>query len=38
VLERSGLESRACECYSVIRKELGRLVSDMKQPQGLAVH
>jgi CRP-like cAMP-binding protein len=38
VLERSGLESRACECYSVIRKELGRLVSDMKQPRGMAVH
>ena len=29
VLERSGLEARACECYSVIKKELGRLLSDM---------
>ena len=29
VLERSGLERRACECYSVIKKELGRLMSDM---------
>lgn len=29
VLERAGLERRVCECYSVIKKELGRLLSDM---------
>jgi CRP-like cAMP-binding protein len=28
VLERPGLESRACECYGVVAKELGRLLSD----------
>ena len=27
VLERSGLESGACECYSVVRQEMGRLLS-----------
>src|SRR5512134_1761082 len=27
VLERSGLESGACECYSVVKKELSRLLS-----------
>jgi CRP-like cAMP-binding protein len=26
VLERSGLETRACECYDVVKKELGRLL------------
>ena len=26
VLERSGLESRVCECYAVVRSELGRLL------------
>jgi len=28
VLDRSGLESRACECYSVVKKELHRLLCD----------
>lgn len=28
VLERSGLERRACECYEVIRKEYDRLLTD----------
>lgn len=28
VLARSGLESRACECYEVVKKEYGRLLSD----------
>ncbi|MEX1073831.1 MAG: Crp/Fnr family transcriptional regulator, partial [Burkholderiales bacterium] len=27
VLERAGLESRTCECYEVVRKELARLLS-----------
>ncbi len=30
VLDRSGLEARACECYAVVRKELGRLLSDVR--------
>jgi CRP-like cAMP-binding protein len=28
VLERSGLETHACECYAVVRKELSRLLND----------
>ena len=34
VLDRSGLEARACECYAVVRKELGRLLSDEQYRQG----
>jgi CRP-like cAMP-binding protein len=30
VLARSGLEARTCECYGVVRKELGRLLSDVR--------
>jgi CRP-like cAMP-binding protein len=30
VLERAGLEARACECYAVVRKELDRLLSDVR--------
>jgi len=33
VLERSGLESAACECYAVVKKELGRLLSDVRYRQ-----
>jgi CRP-like cAMP-binding protein len=33
VLERSGLETRACECYAVVKKELGRLLSDVRYRQ-----
>ena len=33
VLERSGLERRACECYAVVKKELGRLLSDVRYRQ-----
>src|SRR4029078_2721349 len=28
VLERDGLETRVCECYGVVKKEIGRLLSD----------
>ena len=28
VLERLGLEARACECYAVVKKEFGRLLPD----------
>jgi len=35
VLERSGLETRACECYTVVKKELSRLLSDVQYRQGI---
>ncbi|BAV34137.1 Crp/Fnr family transcriptional regulator [Sulfuricaulis limicola] len=40
VLERSGLETHACECYTVVRKELSRLLSDVRfhQDNTAAVH
>jgi CRP-like cAMP-binding protein len=28
VLDRKGLEARACECYAVVRKEFDRLLPD----------
>ena len=36
VLERSGLEARVCECYAVVKKEVGRLLSDVRYRQGIA--
>ena len=36
VLERTGLQSRACECYAVVRTELKRLLSDVRHRQGAA--
>lgn len=33
VLDRLGLESSACECYSVVKKELNRLLSDVRYRQ-----
>ncbi len=36
VLERSGLETRVCECYAVVKKELSRLLSDVRHRQGVA--
>ncbi|HEX2586068.1 MAG TPA: Crp/Fnr family transcriptional regulator [Steroidobacteraceae bacterium] len=33
VLERSGLEATSCECYFVVRKELERLLSDIRYRQ-----
>jgi CRP-like cAMP-binding protein len=35
VLERSGLETRVCECYAVVKKEIGRLLSDVRHRQNL---
>jgi CRP-like cAMP-binding protein len=29
VVNRTGLEARACECYDVVKKEFGRLLSDV---------
>ena len=36
VLERSGLESGACECYAVVRNEVHRLLSDVRYRQDAA--
>ena len=36
VLDRSGLETRACECYAVVKKELNRLLSDVRYRQGIS--
>ena len=33
VLERSGLEAGACECYAVVKKEMARLLSDVRYRQ-----
>ena len=35
VLDRSGLESRVCECYAVVKKEHDRLLCDARNRQGL---
>jgi CRP-like cAMP-binding protein len=35
VLDRSGLETHACECYAVVKKELSRLLSDVRYRQGI---
>ena len=34
VLDRVGLEGNVCECYSVVKKEFARLLSDVQQRQG----
>jgi CRP-like cAMP-binding protein len=33
VVDRAGLETRACECYAVVKKELGRLLDDVRYRQ-----
>ena len=33
VLERAGLERLSCECYAVVKKEIGRLLSDVRHRQ-----
>lgn len=35
VIDRSKLETHACECYAVVKKELGRLLSDGHHRDGL---
>lgn len=37
VLERSGLEAGACECYAVVKKEFNRLLSDVRRHQSTSV-
>jgi CRP-like cAMP-binding protein len=34
VIDRQGLETCACECYAVVKKEWGRLMSDVLYRQG----
>ena len=36
VLDRSGLEVGACECYAVVKKELARLLSDVQYRQNIS--
>jgi CRP-like cAMP-binding protein len=36
VLERSGLEAGACECYTVVKNEMNRLLSDVRYRQSPA--
>lgn len=33
VLDRAGLEQHVCECYGVVKKEFGRLLSDVRHRQ-----
>jgi CRP-like cAMP-binding protein len=35
VIERAGLETRVCECYGVVKSEFGRLLSDVRRPEGV---
>jgi CRP-like cAMP-binding protein len=37
VLERTGLQGLACECYGVVKKELGRLLSDVRPAERAAM-
>lgn len=36
VLDRTGLETRVCECYAVVKRELDRLLADVKYRQDLS--
>ena len=38
VLERSGLDTRACECYAVVRKEYLRLFAEIPRRVATAAH
>ncbi len=38
VLDRKGLEARTCECYEVVKTELGRLLSDVQYRQISPAH
>jgi CRP-like cAMP-binding protein len=35
VLDRSGLESQACECYAVVKKEFSRLLPEVRHPHDI---
>lgn len=34
VIDRAGLEARSCECYAVVKKEMGRLLADGEYRHG----
>ena len=36
VLDRNGLEGRACECYAVVKAEIHRLLNDVRYQHGVA--
>ena len=36
VLDAAGLQSRSCECYGVVKKELARLLGGARERQDLA--
>jgi CRP-like cAMP-binding protein len=36
VLDRSSLEARSCECYAVVKREVDRLLSDVRYRQDMA--
>jgi hypothetical protein len=36
VFDRDGLETHTCECYAVVKKELDRLLSDVRYRQSEA--
>ena len=36
VLERSGLEAHACECYAVVKNEMARLLADVRYRQDIS--
>ncbi len=38
VLDRSGLEKRACECYQAVKTEFARLLPDITATQAVAPH
>ncbi len=35
ILDRIGLESRACECYGIVKKEFSRLLPPLAQGQSV---
>jgi CRP-like cAMP-binding protein len=35
VINRTGLESHTCECYSIVKKEMSRLLSDVQYRQNI---
>jgi CRP-like cAMP-binding protein len=37
VLDRAGLEANTCECYGVVKKELKRLLNDVRYQQDMPV-
>jgi CRP-like cAMP-binding protein len=37
VLDRAGLEANTCECYGVVKKELNRLLNDVRYQQDMPV-